>query len=255
MFSKFSPSSFGSHSASLASRAAHPTALGMAVAGLAIMGLTAGAASASTITVLNPNFSSPVTATYSFGPTSSPSGSPVTDWGVNGYAGVVNKSSISGDASQLIGSQIGVADTASDNTTLSGQPDNSDLYQDVGALLPNTVYSLTVYTGFNSGYASGEFGVLQLVNGTSDTGTVLNGTTYDSSALTSFGNVTLDYTTGSTVSGDLTLVLGAAAPTGGDQVGFNNVRLTANPVPEPASLGLFAVGGLGLLLLNRRKTA
>lgn len=42
---------------------------------------------------------------------------------------------------------------------------------------------------------------------------------------------------------------------------YDEVRLSTTslaetaPVPEPASLGLFAVGGLGLLLLKRRKTA
>ncbi len=42
---------------------------------------------------------------------------------------------------------------------------------------------------------------------------------------------------------------------------FDEIRLSqtsladAAPVPEPASLGLFAVGGLGLLLLKRRKMA
>lgn len=34
----------------------------------------------------------------------------------------------------------------------------------------------------------------------------------------------------------------------------SNFELTSSPVPEPASLALFAVGGLGLLLLKRRKT-
>ncbi len=41
-----------------------------------------------------------------------------------------------------------------------------------------------------------------------------------------------------------------------DEVRMSNTSLAeAAPVPEPASLGLFAVGGLGLLLLKRRKTA
>jgi hypothetical protein len=41
-----------------------------------------------------------------------------------------------------------------------------------------------------------------------------------------------------------------------DGLGAGNVsNFSLTVVPEPASLGLFAVGGLGLLLLNRRKTA
>ena len=34
---------------------------------------------------------------------------------------------------------------------------------------------------------------------------------------------------------------------------FSNFSLTSSPVPEPATLGLVAIGGLGLLLLKRRK--
>ena len=216
-----------------------------------------GAASATTITVLNPDFSSPATTSYVAGPTAPPGADSavVADWGIDGYSGVKNDAQNTGHPN-LVGTQIGFADAVGDNTTLTSQSDNSSLYQDVGALQPNTTYTLTVYTGFYNGYSTGQFGVLQLVNGVTDTGTVLNSVTYTSSTTWpyAFEDVNLSYTTGSAVSGDLTLVLGSAAP-GNDSIGFNNVRLTATAVPEPAALGLFAVGGMGLLLVGRKRAA
>ena len=237
--------------------------LALAAAAFGAAHFVAGTASATTITVLNPDFSSPVTTSSAAGGTAAPGADSaiMTDWGIDGYAGVgvhMYSQDPTGQDPQLVGSQFGFADSASvadSNITLTSEPYNSDIYQDVGSLQPNTTYSLTVYTGFNNAYSNGEFGVLQLVNGTSDTGSVLNSMTYTPSTTWpyAFEDVTLSYTTGSTVSGDLTLVLGVAAPAGGDQIGFNNVRLTASPVPEPATMGLFTVGGLGLLLLKRRK--
>jgi hypothetical protein len=41
------------------------------------------------------------------------------------------------------------------------------------------------------------------------------------------------------------------SPSGDNTVDVSNVSL--NPVPEPATLGLVALGGMGLLLLKRRK--
>ncbi len=220
----------------------------------------AGTASATAITVLNPDFSSPTTSTWVFGGTAVPAADSAvtTDWGIDGYAGVTShfySQDPTGQIPNLVGTQAGVVDTAGDNTTLTTQPDNSSLYQDVGALQPNTTYSLTVYTGFSNGYITGEFGVLELVNGTSDAGSVLNSVTYTPSTAWPypFEDVSLSYSTGSAVSGDLTLVLGVAAPAGGDQIGFNNVQLTATPVPEPAALGTLAAGGIGLLLVGRNR--
>jgi hypothetical protein len=41
---------------------------------------------------------------------------------------------------------------------------------------------------------------------------------------------------------------------GGTNANFQNLELTATAVPEPATLGLVAIGGMALLLLKRRRT-
>ncbi len=234
--------------------------LALAAAAFGAAHFVAGTASATTITVLNPDFSSPVTSSYVAHGTVAPgSDTANTDWGIQGYGGVEAEGNLyskdpTGQVPQLVGSQVAFADAVSTNTSLSSQPYNSDFYQNVGALQANTTYSLTVYTGFNAGYKTGEFGVLELVNGTSDTGTVLNSVAYTPSTAWpyAFEDISLTYTSGSTASGDLTVVLGVAGPASGDQIGFNNVRLTASPVPEPSAMGLLAVGGLSLLLVCRK---
>lgn len=215
----------------------------------------AGTASATVVTVQNPDFSSPVTGGNTDGGSFAPGGDNaiVADWGITGNGGVAayNTSTVSGGQ----GNQVGFV---SINTATANPTIGSDLYQDVGTLQPNTTYSLTVSTRYPGVYESGAYGVLELVNGVTDTGAVLNSMTYtptDTAWNWNFNDVNLSYTTGSTVQGDLTLVLGAGSSNAGDQLYFNNVRLTATAVPEPAAMGLFAIGGMGLLLVGRKRAA
>ena len=228
-------------------------------------GLLAGTVSASVVTVLNPIFQYstpqlPFTNSnnqqqyYTAG-----AGSNVaTDWTISFYGGVGDIGSRTG----VTGTNVGFADLPS----TAGTGIQADLYQDVGALQANTTYTMTVESGFNSGSATtGMNGVRELINGTTDAGSVLSSFTYNStttatsttnpiSANGDFNIESLSYTTGNTVSGDLTLVLGAYnTTTSAGQLGFNNVQVTATPVPEPATLGLVAIGGMSLLLLKRRK--
>ena len=72
--------------------------------------------------------------------------------------------------------------------------------------------------------------------------------------------LTVNYTTGATVSGDLTVILGEdlqATPTTTagifEQSSLFNPTLTATPTPEPASLAFLAIGLLGVMAIKRRK--
>jgi hypothetical protein len=131
----------------------------------------------------------------------------------------------------------------------------SYLYQDVGALEPNTTYVLTIAIGVTRFDYSLPAATIYLINGTNQTGTAL------ASANTStlgFGIYAGDFkdlateafTTGSTVAGDLVIAIGSDGFPH-NSTSLDNVRLTATAVPEPGMLGL--VGAASLLLGGRRR--
>ena len=140
---------------------------------------------------------------------------------------------------------------------------NTVIYQDVGALLSNTTYNLSVFVLENSSkWGMGTTGEIALFNTVADSNTLTQsaaGSLLSShSVVVSDPGVTLttSYTTGASVSGDLTieLLVPMLSPTNspsGTEAHFTNVSL--NAVPEPASLGLLGVGGLGLLLVGRKR--
>ena len=137
-----------------------------------------------------------------------------------------------------------------------------NVFQDVGVgLMPNTEYTLTVgvgrrNAGFNPAGGLAAYGVE--VNGTS----LVTGT-YDASPLpdATFVDQTATFTTGETVpAGNITIKLsnidvGLAQNTAaiGARSHFDNVRLDAEPVPEPVGLGMLTALGLGIIALRRRR--
>lgn len=112
------------------------------------------------------------------------------------------------------------------------------IYQDVGPLQSNTIYTLTVAIGSRAD-RNNSAGILSLVNGTNNAGTVLaNGGGLPATQNT-WQNYTVTYTTGASVSGDLTVVLSALG-SGTIQADFDNVRLTTAPIPvTPPAQGVF----------------
>ena len=126
-------------------------------------------------------------------------------------------------------------------------PSSSFAFQVIGPLARNTLYTLTVAFGdsLNPGNSTGW---IQLVNGNNASGTLLAENRGFSGVEGTFVDRSVSFTTGNSVSGNLTIVL-RNDPLGAD---YDNVRLDATPVPEP-TLGMLAVGGMAALLSPWRR--
>jgi hypothetical protein len=133
------------------------------------------------------------------------------------------------------------------------------VYQNVGALAADTTYSLTVAIGLRgdaapNNQATWSPGIITLINGNDNTGTVLDTVTGLPTTPNSWQDYTASFTTGATVSGDLIVEL-SVLDAQSIQADFSNVELTATAVPEPGTLALLG-GGLALLpVVLRRKQA
>jgi hypothetical protein len=128
------------------------------------------------------------------------------------------------------------------------------VYQEVGSLLADTTYTLSVAIGQRAGSGpdgSWSPGIISLLNGTDNTGLVLSTGGGLSSTPNTWEDFTTSFTTGASVSGDLTIELSVLdAPS--IQADFSNVELTATTVPEPAPVALAGLGGLALVVFRRR---
>lgn len=141
--------------------------------------------------------------------------------------------------------------------------DNSGLFtgifQNVGALLANTQYTLTIAIGQRLDRTNGslEFGLYNATTGATNiwaTGTALNTDTKVSTTAGSFQDFVVTFTTGATVSNDLYVAARHTETANFIQASLDNVRLDATAVPEPGSFALL-LGGIGMLPLFRRRRA
>jgi hypothetical protein len=118
------------------------------------------------------------------------------------------------------------------------------IYQDVGALQAYTTYTLTVAIGSRADRINSP-GIISLINGSDDTGTVLATGGGLPATQNTWQDYTVTYTTGPTVSGDLTIEL-SVAPAATIQADFDNVQLTVAPIVP--TLGKPRVSGGKLVL-------
>jgi alpha-L-rhamnosidase len=105
-------------------------------------------------------------------------------------------------------------------------------WYDTGPIQANCLYTLTVAVGQRLDIAAGDIQIA-LLNGTNNTGALLNGAALDASTipLGSFTNVTVVFSTGAAATGDLTILLQSFS---GVQNQFDNVRLDATSLAAGA---------------------
>lgn len=171
------------------------------------------------------------------------------------------------------GSPVGVQDASANGFTAGANPDGTqDGYANTGAwmgsgilttIAANTTYTLTVAEGNRGGGypQSGGF-TIGLAFGSAVDSSLTNSlavsldTSYaNSPTVGTFADFTTSFTTGSSdadIGQSLFVLLGSDIVAGNNPVDFDDVRLTATSVPEPAVLSLAGMGGLAVLLMKRR---
>ena len=138
-----------------------------------------------------------------------------------------------------------------------GLRSNAYIYQDLGVLFqPNTIYTVDIMVNRRGGANNvGYFGLADSTGATLGTPGATNssaiGTSNQFLAVSSLdpaaGNVAT-YTTGATVpAGNVILAIGA---TQGNVV-YDLISVDASPIPEPSSLAMFLLAGLGVFRRRR----
>lgn len=164
-------------------------------------------------------------------------------------------SSPSGDSNNFVEYIVGFVSHGNNHY---GMAQGTSAYQELAtAWAPHTQYQLVIGVGNrNAGWtAAGNQSSIALESTTAAVGTHLASTFLDSSTLpeSTFADVTLNFATGAVApAGNIRIWVGSTGATGTGRGHFDNVRLTANPIPEPTGAALVALAAAGFCARRRK---
>jgi len=125
----------------------------------------------------------------------------------------------------------------------------------LGTVAANMLYTLTVALGNRSDnlfFDTGTYTIDLLANGASVAEATLAGSAIPHGTFSDLSAVFTSPASGPLIGESLTIRLSATAGSNSDEGIFDNVRLTASPVPEPAT-SIMIVGGMAALAWLRRR--
>ena len=228
-------------------------ALGLGIGALA---LVASSAFAAPLFITNASFEDPVVADGGYTGNTNPGWSGSTFGTQNPTSSLFTGATGNALPGTATGDNDGYLNTAANTNPFAVQSDlvlvsNGGLS---ATIADNTTYTLTVAIGKRSDYPNSNAKIEILSNLASATATTILAA---DQPVGTFSDFTATFTTAPSgdprVGTNLRVQITATSPDGGlSQLNFDNVRLDAAAVPEPAAMSLLGFGGISLLARRRR---